>query len=1056
MKVTGWAIDGFGRFCGDQVRDLPDGLVVVHGPNEAGKTTLMDFLKGMLFGFPDRRHNRRRHEPLAGGALGGRLFVVASDGTPLTIERGQARSSLRVLGPDGEEPPGALADLLGHVSLELYENVFAVDLDALATLGALDQDEIRDRIFSAGVIGGGTSARDALDALEARRNELWKPNGRGDGYRLKQLRRELADATTALREAQRTAAGVADARARIDQLRREADAARDAADGARNRRQVIEAASELWETWSAADAARRAFATAPPVPDLDPELGTRLTGAERRLDDAEQAVRDAAERLDVAERELAEAPRDPDVLACADEIDALCRQREAEAERRERITAIARELDERRADLHDQLTRLGPRCDERWLAEQPVTIDVEAELRVVADAVVKAEDRLARAEAEARRRAAEREGHATDRAEAVRTARQAAEGPQGDVAAARRRVSAIDELRHQLARLDEAERAEALRAGATGAAGAHRLPGWIPVALPALAALAGVAAALGAATGSPPTGAIMLVVAAALGVAAVAARRPDRSAGNARTTGTGVAAGAVPGTAAALAVEVRTLAAAVGAPPRPTGAQLATLDAEAHEALDRATSARSALEQALSEQRRFAVRAERERVADEAEVTAAREALELATRTWHTWLDERRLPRTVDPTGAGDFLAGLRRAREAQRDIERHAADLERSRAASRAFTQRVRALAAALDDDPERHADELHLLDVLAERLDAARAADRALAGHTAAVETAREVLAAARCQRDEARADLDALVAFTGAADIAGARAVVAQVELHRSWTEQIERAERDLTTRCGPTGPHRDGVLALLAEGDPLSWPARAEAADHDRRTAQEAYERALDELARTQHELDAVLASHDVPALQLRVEALRAELAAAAVEWTALATAHRMIEVTLERYKRERQPRVIKRAARLFADVTEGSYERLVLDDRAVVAVDAAGRHVDAGALSRGTVEQLYLCLRFALAEELAATAPLPLMLDDVLVNADPHRARQMAATVVDVAERHQVFLFTCHPWVVDLFLDAGTPHLLALPPPNGGSAMTPSDATPDLQLTGRNN
>src|SRR5690606_15060046 len=172
--------------------------------------------------------------------------------------------------------------------------------------------------------------------------------------------------------------------------------------------------------------------------------------------------------------------------------------------------------------------------------------------------------------------------------------------------------------------------------------------------LPALAALAGAAAALSAATGSPPTGAIMLVVAAALGVAAVAARRPDRSAGDARPAEAAGAAGAVPGTAAALAGEGRTLAAAVGAPPRPTGAQPAALDAEAHEALDRATSARSALEQALSEQRRFAVRAERERIADEAEVTAAREALELATRTWHTWLDERRLPPTVDPTGAGD------------------------------------------------------------------------------------------------------------------------------------------------------------------------------------------------------------------------------------------------------------------------------------------------------------------------------------------------------------------------------------------------------------------
>ena len=72
-------------------------------------------------------------------------------------------------------------------------------------------------------------------------------------------------------------------------------------------------------------------------------------------------------------------------------------------------------------------------------------------------------------------------------------------------------------------------------------------------------------------------------------------------------------------------------------------------------------------------------------------------------------------------------------------------------------------------------------------------------------------------------------------------------------------------------------------------------------------------------------------------------------------------------------------------------------------------------MDASSLSRGTVEQLYLCLRLGLAETFAERAEsLPIILDDVLVNFDPGRAASVAEALADTAERHQVLFFTCHP------------------------------------------
>jgi uncharacterized protein YhaN len=83
------------------------------------------------------------------------------------------------------------------------------------------------------------------------------------------------------------------------------------------------------------------------------------------------------------------------------------------------------------------------------------------------------------------------------------------------------------------------------------------------------------------------------------------------------------------------------------------------------------------------------------------------------------------------------------------------------------------------------------------------------------------------------------------------------------------------------------------------------------------------------------------------------------------------------------------------------------------------------------LSRGTGEQLYLALRFGLIEEFARHAePLPVMMDDILVNFDAERAARAASAIRDLADRHQVLYFTCHAWTAEL-LDPGGVRTLAL-------------------------
>jgi len=69
-----------------------------------------------------------------------------------------------------------------------------------------------------------------------------------------------------------------------------------------------------------------------------------------------------------------------------------------------------------------------------------------------------------------------------------------------------------------------------------------------------------------------------------------------------------------------------------------------------------------------------------------------------------------------------------------------------------------------------------------------------------------------------------------------------------------------------------------------------------------------------------------------------------------------------------------------------------------------------------ALSFGAREQLGLISRFAYADLLASAGkPTLLILDDALVHSDEERLAQMKRVIFDASQRHQVLLFTCHPY-----------------------------------------
>jgi len=63
MRMVEFHIEGFGRFADLSFADIPPGLTVIRGDNEAGKSTLLAFLRAVLFGLPFSKTIESRSGP---------------------------------------------------------------------------------------------------------------------------------------------------------------------------------------------------------------------------------------------------------------------------------------------------------------------------------------------------------------------------------------------------------------------------------------------------------------------------------------------------------------------------------------------------------------------------------------------------------------------------------------------------------------------------------------------------------------------------------------------------------------------------------------------------------------------------------------------------------------------------------------------------------------------------------------------------------------------------------------------------------------------------------
>lgn len=191
-------ITSFGSFANKVLGPFKPGLNVVYGPNEAGKTTISQFVRGVLFGWPRSGRNANSYRPEASERSGSLFFTDRVSRETTELKRVKNTDSV-------VDEFGVLED----IDVVTYDTMFSLTSDELMDLKS--HDEVTSRLLTAGS-GTSSSPAKALSVVEDRIGECLSrsqskpdslPNLRVEEARLKERVREGAEKAKAYRGQQR-------------------------------------------------------------------------------------------------------------------------------------------------------------------------------------------------------------------------------------------------------------------------------------------------------------------------------------------------------------------------------------------------------------------------------------------------------------------------------------------------------------------------------------------------------------------------------------------------------------------------------------------------------------------------------------------------------------------------------------------------------------------------------------------------------------------------------------------------------------------------------------
>ncbi|APW62067.1 AAA family ATPase [Paludisphaera borealis] len=385
MRLQNLRVKSYGHF-----RDLAlpldgEGVQMIIGPNEAGKTTLLEFVRELLFGFAERTPYMfgEKNKPEGSATL------VLDSGSIVELNRRKGRKktvSLQVDGRESDLDDEGFNGLLGHASANLFRSIFAFGLDELAA----GEKSLGDQSVKSALYSGGTASaanpKKILEALQAEADKLYKEKSRT--LVIDNLCAGLADLSKRVKDKSIRCDAYEQRRIELEQAEAEAAALADELVAATRDLGLKRRLAQAFPLWLELGRLRRERAGLTAPASFPPDGRARFDAVEAdiaRLSDALDKARKATEKN---ARELADVRFDPRLIERRAEIEGLNRTIQAVKDARQSLPVDQQKRDEA---LRKVTARLGSLVPD-WSLEDLRGFRLTAPLKAKVDLLTKEHD----------------------------------------------------------------------------------------------------------------------------------------------------------------------------------------------------------------------------------------------------------------------------------------------------------------------------------------------------------------------------------------------------------------------------------------------------------------------------------------------------------------------------------------------------------------------------------------------------------------------------------------------------------------------------------------
>ncbi|MFV3077130.1 AAA family ATPase [Niveispirillum fermenti] len=364
MRIDRLDLERYGHFEGTSL-DLSDGkarLHIVHGHNEAGKSTTLQAICDLLFGVPERSRLGFRH---GNSALRIGAALRLPDGRVLEVKRRKGRTATLLDGDGVALPDTVLAPLLGGIDRAAFERLFGLDHERLRAGGeAMLQagGDLARTLFQAG--SGLSDLNDRLSRLARDADEIGSPHRRQAGKPLWQAIDAQAAAAARMRSEATKAEAWEAAEGAVTTAQAQLAAIRAALAEAQRTRSRLERQRRVRPLLARLDEQARLLAAEGEGPDLPDDLADQWRRAETHLMTASRQAERAREEAGAATEALERAGEVPALLSLAARIEALYQRQGEIAKARADLPRRRQERDITAARLEQAARDIGLDTDD--------------------------------------------------------------------------------------------------------------------------------------------------------------------------------------------------------------------------------------------------------------------------------------------------------------------------------------------------------------------------------------------------------------------------------------------------------------------------------------------------------------------------------------------------------------------------------------------------------------------------------------------------------------------------------------------------------------------